>query len=298
MNWYQMLMGIGYLLVFLVALIGAAFVLKWQQRPKSPFKADTRLLRQPGESLLKKLQKMDDDFPLVLLGAMVAPVLLSLFAFGTLVKWKLASPRMAVGLVITILMAATIASAWFVAWMALRRARHYLGYFGERVVAERLEPLRGEGWRIIHDVPAKVGKKKFNVDHVAIGRTGIYAIETKARRKGGAIKGRKDHEVVYDGKMMLWPDKNEEPYGVKKAIDRARWLEGWLTEAIGEKLEVKPILAFPEWFVKEACVDPRLRVVSSSLLCSVLTAGRTVLTAEQIDRFARPLEQRCRDVEY
>ena len=40
---------------------------------------------------------------------------------------------------------------------------------------------------------------KFNIDHVIIGPAGVYAVETKARRKPETGKGRSDARVVYDG---------------------------------------------------------------------------------------------------
>ena len=289
---------IGYVAFFLGAMVVIALWLKKKQRPKSPFKKETRLLRSPGESLLKAIQEMDDALIQQLLGAMALPLLLSAVAAGIIVKLNLASARTAAFVFLGILIAATLGAAWWLVKKALKRANYYLGYFGERVVAEILEPLRAQGLRIVHDVPAQVGKEKFNVDHVAIGPGGIFAIETKARRKGDAIKGREDHKVSYDGRMMHWPWGDEPPYGVEKAVYRAKWLETWLRQATGEAIEVKPVLTFPEWYVKETGIDPRIRVVASAWLPDLLTARRGVLTEKQIDLFARQVEQLCRDVEY
>lgn len=64
-----------------------------------------------------------------------------------------------------------------------------LRYLGERAVGEALFSLAAESYKIFHDVPAEVSGKKFNVDHVAVGKNGLFAIETKTRRKGRARPG-------------------------------------------------------------------------------------------------------------
>jgi len=212
---------------------------------------------------------MDDALPLQLIQAIGLPLFVCSLAAVVTLKWHLASTRTTALVFAGLLMASALAAAWWLVNKALSRANHYLGYYGERVVAELLEPLRAQGWHIFHDVQAQVGKERFNVDHVAIGSGGFFAIETKTRRKGHAIKGREDYKVFYDGKKLLWPWGDEEPYGVDKAIYRAKWLETWLKAATGENIEVKPVLTFPEWYVKETVVDPRLRVVTSSWLPDV-----------------------------
>ena len=54
------------------------------------------------------------------------------------------------------------------------------GFAGERAVAEELNQLIRAGCYVFHDVPmAPYG----NIDHVLVTPKGIYAVETKARRK-------------------------------------------------------------------------------------------------------------------
>ncbi len=247
MNSYSIYFLLGYLALFLLTAFGVAWWLKSRHRPKSPFKVSTRLLRSPGESLREEIQRMDDVLPEQMLVAMGLPLLVSVGVTLPLVKFKVLNNTTFVPVFFAVLGITTLVSAWWFIRKALTRADYYLGYFGERVVGETLEQLRAEGWRIFHDVPAQVGKMKFNVDHVAVGPGGVFGIETKSRRKGHARPGRKDYEAFYDGKMLSWPWTDEpEAYGVKNALDRAKWLEEWLVTAIGEKIRVNPVLTFPE----------------------------------------------------
>lgn len=52
------------------------------------------------------------------------------------------------------------------------------GALGERLVAERLAELDGEGWRVLHDVHWP-GRPKANLDHVLVGPGGVVVLDTK-----------------------------------------------------------------------------------------------------------------------
>lgn len=79
----------------------------------------------------------------------------------------------------------TLAAAGNCIYAAFRfyKARHQLRAFrlgleGERTVGALLEDLRRRGYRILHDIP-NARKPTFNIDHVAIGPGGVFAIESK-----------------------------------------------------------------------------------------------------------------------
>jgi hypothetical protein len=178
-----------------------------------------------------------------------------------------------------------------------RRADDYLGFFGERYVAEWLEPLKAEGWFIFHDVPCIGASGKFNLDHVAVGPGGIWVVETKTRRKGRARPEMKEHEVVFDGVKIIWPwwdDTNS----LKQASDNARWLREWLEKMTGKTFDVAAVLAFPGYCVIERKLGS-VRVANPKVLPQVLTGrGKMVLREEEVDLIRRQLESKCRDVEY
>jgi hypothetical protein len=196
-------------------------------------------------------------------------------------------------------MATFIVSARWFARKARESSNRYLGYFGERIVAENLEPLKQQGWRIFHDVPGQNNGTKFNLDHVAVGSTGVYVIETKTRRKGGARPGFDDHKVYFDGRSLVWP-WGEDNHGLEQAERNASWLADTLKDEIGERVHVTPYLTLPGWWVEnKPSRDSRLcRVVNSKGLSKFLPTGVATLDQRQIDDIAAKLEARCRDVEY
>ena len=178
-----------------------------------------------------------------------------------------------------------------------RQRNDLLGYLGERAVAERLEPLLARGYRVFHDVPAASSAgKDFNLDHVAVGPTGVVVVETKTRRKGRARPGFKEHEVVSDDSQLIWP-WGEDKHGLAQAHAEADWLRQWIERKTGLGVEVGAILTLPGWMVRERKLGPVRVCNPKGLPAFIEKRGGVTLTAAQIDLIARQLDERCRDVE-
>ena len=113
---------------------------------------------------------------------------------------------------------------------------------GEVATGQALEQLRSAGYYVFHDIPAE----GFNIDHVVIGATGIYAIETKTRRKP-----RPDAKVCYN-ENQVWVDGKEPD---RNPIDQARAQADWVREKLrastGIQFPVRPVVVYPGWFVNQ-----------------------------------------------
>lgn len=285
----------GYVLLFIGALLGVA---AWRKRRSDArWPVETKLRRGPGESLRRRTDKLWEDFAWVLYVATFAPLML-----GTSVVWFLSKTAPTTRLNVALAIAATVTLAGLIitgAW-ALKRLRiivnHRLGYFGERVVGEFLEPLLADGYRVFHDVPGEGREKYFNLDHVAVGPSGVTLIETKTRRKGRARQGFPDHEVSFDGQRLIWP-WGEDRSGLDQAVRNADYLHSWIKQRTGLDVMVRPILTLPGWYVHEKR-GTGIRVVNSKILSGVIRdSGDRVLSDEHIDLIARQLDVVCRDVE-
>lgn len=277
---------------------GAMFLLlgmlEWRRRQayrhtKLPF--TKRYLRPPGESLRQKLEEFDDK-----LIDKVAWLFAVAGFLGIGVYQCLTQSWIVGGLLVG------LSFGGFV-WWAIRferhaneRRRHYLGFLGERAVGEELNQLLAKGWIVFHDVPFEdnPSAKAFNVDHVVVGVGGLFAIETKARRKRTEAGG---HEVTFDGRTLHFP-WGAEDWGIKNARERAQHLGSWLSGQLSSPLNVIPVLVFPGWMVHRRGASD-LRVVSSAEI-------PTLFAGEESNRRIEPatvqaikalLEQRCRDVE-
>lgn len=299
MNNRTLLIVIGYYALFFGS---TAAMLWWSRRGKKtrkPFGDDFKLLRSAGETQLNFVRKCDDNFPIQAVVAAGAPVVV----LGIL--WWVACrlpPAMQIGGIVGAVagfIATFIGVGRWLTRQTLEYSNRYLGYFGERVVGENLEPLKAAGWRIFHDLPGEANGAKFNLDHIAVGPGGVFAIETKTRRKGHARPGFEDHKVYFDGRDLVWP-WGEDNHGLDQAERNALWLTNWIRTEIGERVHVSPVLVLPGWWVEnKPARETRLcRVLNPKNLPAWLAHERPVLAAKQIDAIAARLEARCRDVEY
>jgi hypothetical protein len=105
---------------------------------------------------------------------------------------------------------------------------HRLGLLGEQVVGLILDRLSSDSIRVFHDLEVnEPGKKPWNIDHVVLTPAGVFAIETKTRRKpkdtgSGEVVG---HKVVYDGYQLLFPaPMKADRFGIDQAQRNATWL--------------------------------------------------------------------------
>ena len=123
-----------------------------------------------------------------------------------------------------------------------------LGYEAELAVGQELNMLMRQGYYVFHDVNLDVTTNKFNVDHVVLGKSGVFAVETKGRTKPVKGDAKVNANVKYDGTQLNFPNWVEaEP--VEQAKRQANTLQKWLSSSVGEVVEVKPVLAIPGWFV-------------------------------------------------
>lgn len=62
--------------------------------------------------------------------------------------------------------------------------------------AEEINQLMRQGFTTFHDVPAEPG---FNIDHVIVGPTGVFAVETK----GGRVRRDTGRAIFNSGPLGL-----------------------------------------------------------------------------------------------
>jgi len=126
-------------------------------------------------------------------------------------------------------------------WRGLKPLRQ--GRDGERFVGQCLEKLRERGYRVLHDI---VGDK-FNIDHLLIGPTGVYTVETKTISK--PAKG--PCEIIYDGEAVSMNGFPPDPDPIVQAKAQADWIKReFLKDVISDDLHVRPVVLYPGWFVK------------------------------------------------
>lgn len=287
-----MLLALALYLAAYGLCLGGLWLWRVNRRRERPPAAPV-LLRGPGESLRWRLQRLDDALLLHAFGAAFLPM--GVFVGGLMLALQLpADERGAVMLGAFVLFLVTLGfcGRWMLQKFTLRRDTH-LGLLGEKIVAEALAPLAMEGCRIFHDVPAG----PFNLDHVIVGPTGVFALETKTRRAGRARPGRRFDEIVFDGHQLIFP-WGEDTFGLDQAMHRAAWLATWLRDAAGEPLTPVPVLVFPGWNVTTTAAGAEVQVLAPSAIPGLVRNRPVTVQPAQIEHIARQLEVRCRDVEF
>lgn len=293
----QWLFLAGYGAVFLALLTGLFLWRKRNRKTRAPFPENARLLRGPGETLRRKLADLDERSVYEILAALLLPLGVGLVLAHIAIR--LDGTAQIIGLLVATL--GLLASLVFVIRrlvQGIERWRNtWLGYFGERIVAESLDPLKTEGFRIFHDVPAGDAKNPFNIDHVIVGPSGVYAIETKTRRKGRARAGFAEHQIIYDGQVLAYP-WGEDRHGLDQAARQASWLQSWLEQLIGQPVRVHPVLTFPGWMVITRARGAVTVLNPRQIPAAVALHGSPALDDRLLDLISRQLDARCRDVEF
>ncbi|MGB7589362.1 MAG: NERD domain-containing protein [Solirubrobacterales bacterium] len=114
----------------------------------------------------------------------------------------LCAPFIVVGIVVGILagnfiawFAGMVAGAFAAMWIVLRETppryveKWHDGTEGERKTEKALRPLERAGWHVVHDIQNGYG----NYDHIAVGSTGVYLLESKNLQGIVEVKGGVPH---------------------------------------------------------------------------------------------------------
>jgi nuclease-like protein len=116
------------------------------------------------------------------------------------------------------------------------------GAGGERVTGWWLGRLP-VGWHVFHDIP--VGDAGANIDHLVIGPSGVFTINTKN------LTGK-----VWVGPKSILHNRRRTDF-LPKASAEARLASRLLTTAVGRAIEVRGVLAIlaDDWTIKQRPAD-------------------------------------------
>jgi hypothetical protein len=169
-----------------------------------------------------------------------------------------------------------------------------LGHTAEIATANELIGLQALGYQVFHDIQAD----GFNIDHLAIGKNGVFAIETKGRHKRkrdskstSATQG-KDYQLCYKDGRLCFPSWTETK-PIEQATRQATWVSQWLTKATGQQVFSSPVLVFPGWYVTSQ-TRPPFPILNHKQLVKTIPAVRTqTLSQQQVDAIVYQVAQRC-----
>ena len=166
-----------------------------------------------------------------------------------------------------------------------------LRYEGALAVGQELDQLKLKGDHVYHDFPAD----KFNIDHLVVGRKGIFTVVTNASSRPINGDRRREDTVEYNGKMIHFPNGDDFTI-IEQAEWQASWLSQWISDVIGEQVAARAIVALPGWYVKRTSAEG-ISVVNPKQFPSLFKHIKPrPLPDETIARIVTELEQKSRKV--
>lgn len=177
----------------------------------------------------------------------------------------------------------TVLAIGIITWTALRMRKSLIdirnmrqGRDGERIAGEALEKLRAHGYEVFHDLVAG----NFNIDHVIVGRSGIYAVETKTlSKRGGAEEKAETNGESVSIKGVPLPDNP-----VPQAKGNARWVADYLQSTTAMRFPVTPVILLPGWYVTSRATPSELLLLNeheNSLKAWIVDQAETLSKADQ-----------------
>lgn len=250
---------------------------------KNPINID--LLRNPGQSVLEKLEDINSEVDSNIIMLFFAPLVLYIFFLQS-------NKSFTTGIIFILSGLIVIGFSNYKLYKSIKSKRRMsLGYDAELAIGQELNSLMRDGYYVFHDFQAK----NYNIDHVLVGSDGVFAVETKGRSKPIRKDGKSDFKVLYDGEKLKFPDHNDE-LSIEQAKRQATSLQKWLSSAVGESITVTPILAIPGWYI-ERTSNKGILVVNGKNITKVLaTSGNLKLNEKLITQIAHQLEQSCRTI--
>ncbi|QYJ70819.1 NERD domain-containing protein [Shewanella sp. FJAT-51649] len=257
-----------------------------------------QLTRIPAYGLQKQIQ----DLQLDLMGYMMMGAMIFCFPFAlNSIQAHIAAGKFPWMLSISALMGLSYCS--FKTWKNFSKlTKLRLGHTAEIATANELIGLQALGYQVFHDVQAD----GFNIDHLVIGKNGVFAIETKGRHKrnkdlrqtndngssSGSSSGKKGYEVFYKDGRLNFPSWTETK-PIEQAERQAKWVSQWLTKATGSPVAATPALVFPGWYVTSQSKPPFPILNHKQLVGTIPKLKTQDLTQQQVDTIIYQVAQRC-----
>lgn len=237
----------SFLLSALLIVVSIVAFKVWRKRDdrRSPL-SGKKLANLPGQQLTARINDHGEEL-LIALITMYLSIPIMVFAWAlTRMDWK----PVRLGLNEVLSAAAAIAlflyglRSFMRNWNERIRARD--GLVAEQMTGQLLNRLIGPECIVAHDLPCD----GFNIDHIVICSSGVFAVETKSFRKPRNSAHDTHYKVTFDGAALRFPDWHDAA-PVAQARRQSQWLHNYLRNSLGREIPVIPALALPGWWIEK-----------------------------------------------
>lgn len=153
-------------------------------------------------------------------------------------------------------------------------------FSGDGEVANILRGIRPKGFVTLHDFRGDDRK----IDHVVVGPSGIYAIETKKRSGSGMIEYGNEEALVFAGRI-------KDGLPLRHARDSASVVQSRLDEQSPDVYTVKALLVISgNWEIRRAHENPGVEVTTAARLAEYFEMQRPELSSREIAQISSYLQ--------
>jgi hypothetical protein len=212
----------------------------------------------------------------------------------------LLGPFVVVGIVVGILtgdviawLAGMVTGAFVALWIAFREMPpRYVetwreGAEGEQKAEKTLRPLERAGWQVVHDVQTGHG----NYDHIAVGPSGVYLLESKNLQGIVSVKGGVPHLARRHDPDKIAIFDRVKPCALAGAARLMKEIERRTDHRIWVQAVVVFWSEFPEGFVK----DGKCVFIEGSRLRDWLQSHPQSLSQADVEKIAAGIKSIAED---
>lgn len=163
------------------------------------------------------------------------------------------------------------------------------GLLGERLVEEQLDEIRKAGFYVFHDFVLKEEGGTENIDHIIVGESGVFTLETKNWSEKGIPQ---DDRILFDGEKLKIGNFTQDDKVLKQPRRQAAKLQSILQSHLRERLWVVPILCFWDRYVQLTRFNPNgLQVVNQRGIGFFILSREPRLSPETVRKIAEKLKE-------
>ena len=251
---------------------------------KSPI--EEKPLRYPAQSLDEKIDNLISDRGLVYFLVPAIMIMVAMISWVSYFDQKLPNPWLYSSI-------AFITLVWSIYKIYHLKQEIKLlkqGRDGEREVGMNLELLREQGFKVYHDIVCK----DFNLDHILIGKKGIFVIETKtfSKPQSGQCK------ITFDGEKLSYNGTYESDKPIIQARAGVNWLKNYIKETTNKDFNVFSIVVFPGWFTESKATSNDIWVLNPKGLTKYMQNKKDEILEEDVALISNRIELYIRSFEY
>jgi hypothetical protein len=173
----------------------------------------------------------------------------------------------------------------------LKKRIHNLkkGMLGVRLVEEQLNDIRKAGFDVFHDLVLTDEHGTENIDHVIVGPSGVFTLETKNWTSKGVPQ---DDLITYDGEKLKIGNYVQDIKVLKQPRRQAGKLQALLQPEMKDRLWVVPILCFRDRTIRLTRFNPNgLQVVNENDIGTFVLSKASQLDPKDIKKIVAKLKE-------